>query len=80
MKSIVLKSIRIYQKTISPDHGVFLFPALGQSGQGVCKFRPTCSEYCYEAIEKHGVVKGIRQGIRRIIRCHPWSHGGWDPV
>ncbi|MDA2922059.1 membrane protein insertion efficiency factor YidD [Patescibacteria group bacterium AH-259-L07] len=82
MKSIVLKSIRLYQKTISPDHGIFSFfsTTISHNRYGTCKYRPTCSEYCYEAIEKYGVVKGIGRGIKRIIRCHPWSYGGWDPV
>lgn len=68
--------IKIYQKTLSPDHGVAkkLFP------YGCCKFKPTCSEYTYEAIERHGVAKGVFMGSLRIMRCNPWSKGGFDPV
>lgn len=60
--------IRFYQKFISP-----LFP-------GVCRFRPTCSQYMIEAIEIHGIVKGIWLGTKRICRCHPWGKSGFDPV
>ncbi|MCE9586486.1 membrane protein insertion efficiency factor YidD [Candidatus Uhrbacteria bacterium] len=69
-------SIRIYQKTLSPDHGPFqdLFP------YRVCKFHPTCSQYTYEAIGKYGLIKGSWIGWKRILRCNPWSHGGIDNV
>jgi putative membrane protein insertion efficiency factor len=63
--------------------GLFLFgyrnvlsPLLPQA----CRFYPTCSAYAEQAIEKHGVVKGIFFGLRRIARCHPGSGGGYDPV
>lgn len=76
MKATALFCIRIYQKIFSFDHGLlkFLYP------HGFCRFRPTCSEYAYDAIQKYGVIKGTYLGARRILRCHPWSHGGWDPV
>jgi putative membrane protein insertion efficiency factor len=76
IKNIILKSIRIYQKTLSPDHGLFSF-AKTRCG---CRFFPSCSQYTYEAIEKHGVVKGTILGMRRILRCNPFSKGGFDPV
>lgn len=70
----ILFLIRVYQKTISPDHGVyrFLFP------NGYCRFYPTCSEYGYESIKKHGLIRGIPKTIWRIMRCNPWSKGGVD--
>ena len=45
-----------------------------------CRFHPTCSDYMKEAIEKHGVVKGVGLGLRRLSRCHPFRQGGFDPV
>jgi putative membrane protein insertion efficiency factor len=68
--------IRLYQKTLSPDHGPFrdLFP------YRVCKFHPTCSQYTYDAIGKYGLIKGSWIGWKRILRCNPWSHGGIDHV
>ena len=68
MKPLLLALIRIYQYAISP--------ILGQR----CRFFPSCSAYVAEAVEKHGVCKGIRLGLRRLSRCHPWNPGGFDPV
>ncbi len=45
-----------------------------------CRYMPTCSEYAAEAIEKHGVIKGIFLGSKRLCRCHPWGGSGYDPV
>ena len=45
-----------------------------------CKFYPTCSEYTKQAIEKYGAVKGLLLGIARILRCNPFSNGGYDPL
>jgi len=47
---------------------------------GVCKFYPSCSNYAYQAIEKYGVLKGTYLSIKRIIRCNPFSKGGYDPL
>lgn len=76
IRLFVLKLIKIYQKTLSFDHGIFrhLFP------DGYCRFHPTCSQYGYKAIEKHGVIKGGLMTLWRILRCNPWSKGGVDPV
>ncbi|MFA6097515.1 MAG: membrane protein insertion efficiency factor YidD [Candidatus Paceibacterota bacterium] len=78
LKKIVLNSIKIYQKTLSLDHGFFSFLRYGKPA--VCRFSPTCSEFAYEAIEKHGLLRGGYLGARRILRCHPYSKGGFDPV
>ena len=71
MKKILLKIIEFYQKNIS----LWL-----QSNNINCKFYPTCSEYTKQAIEKYGAVKGCLLAGWRILRCNPFSKGGYDPV
>jgi len=73
---IGLKLIKLYQKTLSPDHGPLarLYP------NGYCRFHPTCSMYTFQAVEKHGLFKGAMMGCWRVLRCNPWSKGGEDPV
>jgi putative membrane protein insertion efficiency factor len=68
MKTAALGLIRFYQRFISP--------ALPSA----CRFQPTCSQYTYQAIEIHGVIKGTWLGMKRIARCHPFNPGGYDPV
>ena len=68
MKKIFIGLIRGYQKFISP-----LFPPS-------CRYYPTCSNYAVQAIQKHGAIKGSIMGISRILRCHPFVKGGYDPV
>lgn len=69
MKRLFLKLIRFYQRHISPA-----FPAC-------CRFRPTCSAYAYEAIQKYGAIKGGWLAVKRLARCHPFNRGDWyDPV
>jgi uncharacterized protein len=75
-RKIILKAIKIYQKTLSPDHG----PIKAFFPHGYCRFNPTCSEYGYKAIEKYGVIKGGVMAMWRIIRCNPWNKGGNDPI
>ncbi|MDP8222906.1 MAG: membrane protein insertion efficiency factor YidD [Candidatus Lernaella stagnicola] len=60
--------IRFYKKAISPWLG------------NACRFRPTCSQYTLEALQTHGFFRGWWLGIRRILRCHPFHPGGYDPV
>ncbi|MCA9382066.1 membrane protein insertion efficiency factor YidD [Candidatus Dojkabacteria bacterium] len=76
LKEIILFSIRIYQKTLSLDHGILgkILP------YRACIYTPTCSEYGYEAIEKYGLRKGIYLGTKRVLRCSPAGKGGYDPV
>jgi putative membrane protein insertion efficiency factor len=68
MKRLLISILHFYKKAISP-----LLP-------NACKYTPTCSEYAMEAIEKHGVLKGSVLAIWRILRCNPFSRGGYDPV
>ena len=69
MKKLFLLLIRFYQRAISPH-----FP-------GCCRFRPTCSAYAFEAIQKYGAIKGVHLALRRILRCHPFYEGDfYDPV
>jgi len=76
MRFFLVWLISQYQKTLSFDHG----PLSRFVPEGVCRFRPTCSEYGKAALIKYGVLKGIWLIVRRIARCHPWSHGGYDPL
>jgi hypothetical protein len=68
IKTASLGLLRFYKRAISP----LLPPA--------CRYQPTCSEYSHEAIEKHGVLKGIGLTGWRLLRCNPFSRGGYDPV
>ncbi|MBH9580186.1 membrane protein insertion efficiency factor YidD [Staphylococcus felis] len=68
LKTVLIGLIRIYQRFISP-----LTPPS-------CRFYPTCSNYTLEAIRVHGAIKGTWLGIKRILKCHPFHKGGFDPV
>ncbi|OLC54006.1 MAG: membrane protein insertion efficiency factor YidD [Chloroflexi bacterium 13_1_40CM_4_68_4] len=68
MKGVVLAALRFYKAAVSP----LLPPA--------CRFTPTCSEYAYLAVERHGALKGSWLAARRLLRCHPLARGGFDPV
>ena len=70
IKKGIIKLIRLYQKYIR---------GLNPKDIG-CKFYPTCSDYMIQAIEKHGIFKGMAMGVWRILRCNPFSKGGYDPV
>jgi hypothetical protein len=77
MKTVILKLIRFYQKT-SFFHG-FIARQFFLTDK-VCRFQPTCSDYTYQAVKKYGAGKGLFIGLKRIIHCHPWNKGGYDPV
>lgn len=68
MRSCILTLIRFYQRWISP--------LLGAN----CRFYPSCSCYAHDAIATHGPLKGSGLAVRRLLRCHPWHPGGYDPV
>lgn len=71
MKKIFILLLRGYQKFISP-----IFKAVGVN----CKYYPSCSEYMIEAIQKYGTIKGFFIGVKRLLRCHPFAKGGYDPL
>lgn len=75
MRKFAISVISLYQKTISPDTGVFAV----RKGT-TCVFYPTCSEYTKEAIAHYGIVKGLLFGIKRIAQCHPWQKEHIDPL
>jgi putative membrane protein insertion efficiency factor len=75
--SFILKLIKIYQRTLSPDHS---FWAKQRYPNGYCRFYPSCSEYSRQALLKYGFLKGIGKTIWRILRCNPFSNGGLDPA
>lgn len=68
MKTLILALLKFYQLAVSPF--------LGRN----CRFHPSCSAYAMEAVERHGAIRGGWLGLRRILRCHPWNPGGYDPV
>ena len=67
-RGLVVTLFRAYQRFVSP----LLPPA--------CRFQPTCSEYACQAVEQHGVARGLWLALRRLARCHPFCQGGFDPV
>lgn len=75
-RRIIINLIRIYQKTLSFDHG----PLKNFYPHGFCRFTPSCSQYGLEAFAKYGVIRGGLMTSWRIIRCNPWNKGGYDPV
>lgn len=66
--------VRLYQLTLSPLKYALFGPSCG------CRFEPTCSTYARQALLKHGFFRGTGLAIYRILRCHPWHRGGFDPV
>ena len=70
MKKLILTLIKLYKRYLSPAN----------YGIDTCKYEPSCSQYAYEAIQKYGIFKGGIKSIKRILRCNPFSKGGYDPV
>ena len=68
MRKVVIATLGFYKRFLSP-----LLPS-------ACRYRPTCSEYMLEAVEKYGVRRGVWMGMLRLLRCHPFHEGGFDPV
>ncbi|RTZ58335.1 MAG: membrane protein insertion efficiency factor YidD [Gammaproteobacteria bacterium] len=68
MRKLVIRLLRWYKFLVSPIFG------------NSCRYYPSCSDYAVEAIETHGILIGALKAGKRILRCHPWSAGGYDPV
>ena len=68
MRKVVIATLRFYKRFISP-----WLPS-------ACRYQPTCSEYMMEAVEKYGAWRGVGKGLARLLRCHPFHQGGFDPV
>jgi putative membrane protein insertion efficiency factor len=68
MQTILIAALKGYKLLISP-----LLPS-------ACRYRPTCSEYMMDAVEQHGVLRGVWIGLKRLARCHPFHDGGYDPI
>jgi uncharacterized protein len=69
MKVLLMGLVRFYQRFLSP-----------LKGGPTCRFHPSCSQYAYEAVQKHGAMRGTYLAVRRVLRCHPFHPGGYDPV
>ena len=68
MRWLLIRLVLLYRATLGPFLG------------GHCRFHPTCSQYAIDAVNKHGALRGSWKALRRILRCHPWSPGGFDPA
>jgi len=67
-RRLAILPIRIYQRVMSPLMGAR------------CKFYPPCSEYAAQAVSEFGILRGLSLAVWRVLRCNPWSHGGFDPI
>ena len=68
LRALAVAPIKLYQRLISP--------MVGQR----CKYYPSCSEYAVQAVQRFGILRGLVLAAWRLLRCNPWSHGGFDPV
>lgn len=68
MRELIVSILRFYKRWLSP--------AL----PGACRYHPTCSEYMMQAVERYGAARGVALGLGRLLRCHPFHSGGYDPV
>jgi hypothetical protein len=68
LRALAIAPIKLYQRLISP--------MVGQR----CKYYPSCSEYAVQAVQRFGMLRGLVLAAWRLLRCNPWSHGGFDPV
>ena len=68
MRRVLIGLIKAYRFAISPLYGP------------VCRYHPTCSAYALQAVTEHGSIRGSWLAVRRVLRCHPWARGGYDPV
>jgi len=68
MRKVVIATLGFYKRFLSP-----MLPS-------ACRYRPTCSEYMIEAVDKYGAGRGVWMGMLRVLRCHPFRQGGFDPV
>ena len=77
MKKVFLVLIKAYQRSWLYRSSILKSLFLSD---GSCRFRPTCSVYAYQAIDRYGIIRGGLLGLKRIFKCHPLSQGGFDPV
>jgi putative membrane protein insertion efficiency factor len=68
VKFLLIGFLKAYRALISPLYGQ------------VCRYHPSCSAYALEAVTEHGALRGVWLAVRRLVRCHPWAAGGYDPV
>jgi len=76
LQQFILKLIRAYQVSLSPDHGWFK----SHYSHGFCRFYPSCSEYAYESVAKYGMGRGSWLALQRLLKCNPYHSGGIDLV